>query len=114
MNVRDAVRLLTEVANQSSSPDEREAIAARGGLPVYSDMGGVLVVLDDASVLEYSPETGTVRSPEELWRVLALAQAARKHPSLAALMPVKPEFVRCVSCVLRYGFHLRGTLRCLP
>ena len=96
----DAIRRLSREAALSGQPEEvRPAAAQTGGVPVYCDMGGILLVTAEGIVLTYD-DSGAVRvEPEEGWRTVALVHAARKFPELEPLRPIKPEgALPCAAC----------------
>jgi len=98
----DVIRQLSKESTESASlpKDARIAAVLTGGVPVYADMGGVLVVTPDESVLLYDPESGEVSSvTEEQWVVLAFVKAAKRFPELRQLCPTRPETaVTCPQC----------------
>jgi hypothetical protein len=56
-------------------------------LPVYADIGGVLLLGAKVTVLVYDPETGiATRTDDAAWRTAALVRAAQPDPELASLM----------------------------
>jgi hypothetical protein len=93
-------RLSEEAAQSTSSPDIREAIRRTGGVPVYADMGGVLLITREGDVWQYDHESVAVGVElEERWRQLALARAARHFPDLRGLAPQRPAgAIDCPSC----------------
>jgi hypothetical protein len=93
-------RLSKEAAVGASLSETRDAAARTGGVPVHTDLGGVLVVAPDGSVLHYNPESCTVNVVlERGWRVLALVKAAAKFPELRGLRPARPSTaVTCTLC----------------
>lgn len=92
-------RLAAEAARNSESSAIRQAAQATGALPVHADMGGALVVTAEGDVIQYDFETGATTRPDENWKVLGLAKAARRFPELRNLAPEKPtDAVRCRSC----------------
>jgi len=92
-------RLSAEAAADTSDPGTREVLKRTGGVPVYQDMGGVLIVTPSGQVLAYDPESGAVVEPEPRWERLALVRAARRFPELEGLMPERPETsVECHAC----------------
>lgn len=105
-------RLSYEAAQGSGASDLKDAALKTGGVPVYADVGGVLVIGRDANVQRYDPETEKVQEVrEEEWRVLALVKAAKKHPELKALMPARPPTARiCPQCGGQG--HILNTLDC--
>ncbi|MEA2750818.1 MAG: hypothetical protein QOI41_4961 [Myxococcales bacterium] len=97
----DALERLCREAGFGEEPTvAREAARATGGLPVLSDMGGVLVVTVQGGVLHYDPERGeAVSVADERWRKAALVNAARKHGELRSLFPGKPKgAILCAQC----------------
>ena len=92
-------RLAREAASPAGPEVTREAARRTGGVPVHADLGGVLVVAVDGSVLHYDPETDTVSAADERWRSLARAKAARLFPELRSLAPQRPfGSVACDQC----------------
>jgi hypothetical protein len=92
-------RLSHEAAVGASPSVDRDAAARTGGVPVYADMGGVLVIMPDCSVLYYNPETDRVNPVDDCWRVVALVKAAKKFRELQQLRPVRPDnAVTCAQC----------------
>ncbi|MBX9585113.1 MAG: hypothetical protein K2X87_32810 [Gemmataceae bacterium] len=72
--------------------DWERALAARfGGLAVYGDIGGSLVVRPDGSVLCVGHDDGRAEDAGPGWRTLALAAAGDHFPELAALIPGRPR-----------------------
>lgn len=93
--IRDAVAKL--------SPDDRhyEVALRTVALPVYSDMGGTYLLREDGVVLGISidPPFEPKEELSEMWSVIARVEAARAHPELAALLPVRTaEAVACSAC----------------
>jgi hypothetical protein len=95
-----AIRKLAEQSKRSETdPDLREAAVRTGGLPVYADLGGILLLTPEARVLRYDPEMASVAEvTEERWKALALARAARKFPGLESLRPQAVNAVTCQEC----------------
>lgn len=113
MDTAEIVRHLAEVAALRAEPaEEQRAARNTGGVPVYSDMGGVLVITADIRVLHFDPEQDVAHPVEdERWRTIALASAAKKFPELASLLPPTPSGApTCHQCAGR-GVLL-GTIRC--
>jgi hypothetical protein len=101
MTLEDDIRRLSRhMAEHAASEFARKAAALTGGVPVYSDMGGTLVVEPTGEVLLFDHDTGTVKSPgEPKWTLAALAKAAERFPELAALAPVRPpDAGTCPAC----------------
>ena len=99
--VSESIRRLSKSA-AVSEPDEssREAAARTGGVPVYADLGGVLVVAPDGAVLRFDPEADEVSVVnDERWRMLALQSGAQKFSELESLRPRRPlSAVVCQLC----------------
>ena len=92
-------RLSDEAAARASNEDVREAVMKTGGVPVHTDLGGILLVAPDGQVLHYDPESGRVQAPGHNWKQLALAKAARRFPELEELRPRKPDgAAECRAC----------------
>ncbi len=89
----EAIRRLSEAVRRDGRWDwEREAASKTSGVPVYADMGGVLVVRSDGVVLLIESNRGVVEEVrEERWILVARQEAALKYPELKGLMPVRPE-----------------------
>jgi hypothetical protein len=74
---------------------------AQGALPVWFDIGGMLAVRGDGSVLSRDWEEPERVVPEDdpMWHRVVSVVAAR-HPALAALAPARPaEAADCWLCV---------------
>lgn len=95
-----SIRSLSEQGQKGGDDLFRKAAVRTGGLPVYADMGGVLVVTESLEILLYEPETDSLRGvADERWRIFALVKAAQKFPSLATLRPQQPaSAVACSQC----------------
>ena len=92
------VRELVRSAASSLGTDPWHAAALRtGGLPVYCDIGGCLVITPDGDILEYAFE-GEIVTPvtDQQSMRLACAAAAEKYEMLATLMPKDGRV--CPSC----------------
>jgi len=85
-----------------------------GALPVYSDMGGDIlltpsgdvVFLDDEGVVTALPD-----APPD-WALVARIAAAEKYPELAAIVPTRPDSApNCPACG-GAGRQLELRLRC--
>jgi hypothetical protein len=92
-------RLSQKVVQESTSPSWRDAAGATGGVPVYEDMGGILLVAADGETLFYDTEAKTIHPVTDKWRIVALVRASRLYSELADLAPAKPEGARaCGVC----------------
>jgi hypothetical protein len=101
MTMNETVRRFAQTAaTQTENEPLREVAQATGGLPVYMDMGGALVITEDLDVLAYEWETKRAeREVDEGWRRSAYCHAARRYPELQALLPVRPANARtCPQC----------------
>ena len=93
------------IERSGTDADQRDAARVTGGVPVYSDMGGILVLNRDLSVSRYNPDDGSVTQATEEWRVLALRRASQLFPELGSLAPERPAGAAdCPAC------HGTGTI----
>jgi hypothetical protein len=92
--------LSKRLGTDAESDDVRAAAKLTGGVPVYADIGGILIVLTDGRVVHFDPDTHIVTPVTDTkWRRVALANAARKFPELATLLPARPTDARsCTVC----------------
>jgi len=92
--------LSAQLTTSAPSTEAREAAKTNGGVPVYEDLGGVLVIDPRGVVVRYDPENKAVEIvSEEGWQKLALTTAARKYPELSSLVPARPlEGIECPAC----------------
>jgi hypothetical protein len=104
-------QLSLDAASTAVSEEARQAAKATGGLPVLTDMGGVLVLTPAGEVFHYEPERGIAKQADERWRTLALVKAALKHPELRALMPERPPTAMMCNACHGTGVIL-GTMDC--
>lgn len=105
-------RLANEARTASSQGTFCDAAALTGGLPVYEDLGGVLVLMPDGSVQSYDPDR-RIAIPvfEGRWVIAALVKAAKRYRELASLHPSRPQDgVTCEQC--RGAGTLVGDLDC--
>jgi hypothetical protein len=71
--------------------DWQQELAERfGGLAVYGDLGGALVLRPDGSALGLGWDDEKAAEPSPGWRIIALAAASYQFPELAALAPERP------------------------
>jgi hypothetical protein len=99
--VAKVLRELQALATAGVGDDvSQSAASATAGLPVYSDLGGILAITPEGVVRLYDPETGSVSDvADERWRRVALVSASEKHPSLADLLPARPTHAAaCGAC----------------
>lgn len=79
---------------------DQEAAHRTGGVPVYSDMSGCLLIQPDGQIVRFDYETEAI-APElrPQWLKIAKHSAARRFPALTALLPPKPPHARlCEQC----------------
>jgi hypothetical protein len=99
-SVAEVVVRLSRDAKTVGADLMRAAARETGGLPVWRDMGGILVLMPTIEVVQYDPDTRTslpVNDPT--WRRVALVKAALSHPELESLLPEKPAAaVTCHQC----------------
>ena len=88
-----------EIVRDQAHPLRRAAIVG-GGLPVYCDMGGCLVITPEGEIQGYRGAEDTVQPvTDPKWRRLALVAAASKYSPLSALRPPRPtESQVCPVC----------------
>lgn len=101
MTIEATIRDLSLQLRSSAEPREtRAAATATGGAPVYADVGGILVILENGEVVCFDPETSAVEPISDTrWRTVALVHGARKFPALASLLPVRPgTAATCPAC----------------
>lgn len=79
----------------------RDLAEATRALPVYSDMGGTLLLTPGGEILMRAHDTDEPPAPESspCWRLIALVRASERHPELAALLPRRPaDAPACAEC----------------
>jgi hypothetical protein len=92
-------RLALEAMQSAESAVAREAARRTGGLPVHSDMGGVVVLLPTGAVLIFDPEAEAVTGANKNWSTLALVRAAKQFAELRELAPKRPvDAADCEQC----------------
>jgi hypothetical protein len=101
-DVAAAIRQL--IADHLSGPEgpvSHENIRRAQALPVYSDIGGTLLLTPTGEILR-SPidSTGSpTPEPDLRWRLLALVRAADKYPQLMQLRPIPDQdSTQCLVC----------------
>src|SRR5262249_60325042 len=84
-----------------TAPSPRDALVGPecGALPLYADMGGVIGIRPDGTLVEWSHDGGgrDARPVEDRIGVLiALVAAARRYPEFQKLLPVRgPGAIDC-------------------
>jgi len=114
LDLAKTVASLVEDFVQKTRDDAKRAIAVEtGGLPVYADLDGYIVLLPTGVFILYTLETGdSAVVTDDRWRTLAKVAAAESFPELAILRPARPaEAVSCPSCGGRGRLRL-ASLRC--
>lgn len=88
-----------------ASPDRpglTGAVRASGALPVYSDMGGTLLLRPDGEILfldDASEDDKPRLETDEGWRITAVVVGAEKYPELRPLLPIRPAVAEaCDAC----------------
>ena len=105
--------LAVNAAKAAQNADARHAAVVSGGLPVYGDLGGWLVLMPDCDVVCVKSDTNNVEKvSDRRWQKLAMARAARHYPQLAALRPPRPvgaqECRECGGAGSVIGEHVCG------
>jgi hypothetical protein len=70
---------------------QRDVAVRFGGLGVYGDIGGALVLRPDGSVLSVGRDDEAASEASPGWRLIALAAASYQYPELA---PARPPTAR--------------------
>jgi ribosomal protein S27AE len=112
--MHDVIEKLAAAALAASRKfEEREAIAATGGVPVSYHWTGFTIVKGDGTVVFYSTEDNSVEPVADSQEALgALKKLAALHPSLGSLVPKRPASAReCGLCggagiVIRFKHEL--------
>jgi hypothetical protein len=88
-----------------ASPDRAdltEAVRVSGALPVYSDMGGTLLLRPDGEILfleDASEDDEPQFETDEGWRITAIVVGAERYPELRPLLPIRPAVAEaCGAC----------------
>ncbi len=77
----------------------REYARRFDALPVWADMGGVLLLRPDGEILTVDDEERVRPEAHRGWRLLALVSAAEFFPELRPLLPPRPaDAVPCSGC----------------
>ncbi|WP_163870938.1 hypothetical protein [Myxococcus eversor] len=85
--------------NPSESADQRQLARESGALPLYGDLGGLIAIHPDGTVLTYEWETSRSEVTDERWTVVALTNGCRKHPELRELLPPRTaSALDCATC----------------
>jgi hypothetical protein len=79
-----------------------DAVRVSGALPVYSDMGGTLLLRPDGEILFLDSNSGDDEPPIETdsgWRITAVVVGAEEYPELRPLLPNRPSGTEdCAAC----------------
>ncbi|NTX11175.1 hypothetical protein HUA76_10280 [Myxococcus sp. CA056] len=97
---RDIERWLKEfLLNPTEPADQRELARELGGLPLYADMGGLVVLRPDGTVLTYDWEDSKSEATDDVWKVVALTTSREKYPRLRELLPERTvSALDCAAC----------------
>lgn len=94
-------QLIAEYLSGPEGPVSHDQVRRAHALPVYSDMGGCLLITPEAEILALRHEGPDRAQPEvdPRWRRVAFTRAAERFPQLAALRPKRPsDGVDCPRC----------------
>jgi hypothetical protein len=97
----ERIAVLVEAHHTGAAPHDwqRDMAVRFGGLGVFGDIGGALVLRPDGSVLTCDWDDEVTEEAGPGWQVIALAAASYKYPELAALAPEQPPNARqCWKC----------------
>jgi hypothetical protein len=87
-------------ARIASLPRDAPEVDGAWALPLYSDIGGVIGIRPDGTLVEWTRDGGgrDVRPVDDrIWVLIALVAGARRYPELQPLLPVRrPGAVDCV------------------
>ncbi|NTX02750.1 hypothetical protein [Myxococcus sp. CA040A] len=111
----DIERWLREfLLNPTEPADQRERARELGGLPLYADMGGLVVLRPDGTALTYDWEDSKSEATDDVWKVIALTTSREKYPGLRELLPERTvSALDCAACT-GTGSILRATCgKCL-
>jgi hypothetical protein len=79
-----------------------EAVRVSRALPVYSDMGGTLLLRTDGEILFLDGESEGDEPQVETepgWRITAVVVGAEEYPQLSPLLPARPSGTEdCEAC----------------
>ena len=91
--------LSRSLAQSAPSASMRQAARLTGGVPVYEDLGGVLVLLGQSRVVQFDPDTKAVQPIDGKWKAFAMFRAAASFRELACLAPLRPSnATTCSTC----------------
>jgi hypothetical protein len=98
---------LSRTIKTESTSSMRKAIDATGGVPVYQDMGGILLIVPLSKVVRYDCERDCIAEVTDApWRLFAFVCAARKYPELVPLAPMRPPNANACPVCIGTGFIL--------
>ena len=73
---------------------------AHDGLPVYSDMGGDLLLLPDGNVIVFGNDDKEGEPVSDSWATIAYLSAAKRFPELKSMVPKRPDNAEdCQACM---------------
>lgn len=98
--LRTAVLRRRAMLDESSGSTFWAAAQTTGGLPVYCDLGGCLVIDPDGRLMLFDSDSLTVRDPaSDKWLQLACIVASEKYPELKILRPQRATGAKsCPDC----------------
>lgn len=94
-------RLCASVAaDPQRSEADRLAAKMTGGVPVYSDMQGSLVLTEDGRILRWMADEEKAEAVnDDRWTRIALRRAGAAYAGLSQLVPRRPtDASDCVAC----------------
>jgi hypothetical protein len=114
MSASEAIQ--RHLAELLAGPDShmRSIAVMSHALPVYSDMGGTLLITAELDLLSVAIDSDLAPASEtsEQWRLIALVSAAARYPDLQCLLPVRPaEAPSCAHCAGK-GWLVQSNFRC--
>jgi hypothetical protein len=91
------------------------AVRVSGALPVYSDMGGTLLLRPDGEILSLGSDSEDGEPQVETdfgWRITAVVVGAEQYPELRPLLPIRPSGTEdCKACAGVGRVRIGGTDR---
>lgn len=92
---------IREYLERPEGPVPPDLVRRLEALPVYADMGGVLLLTPDGRVLRlpHEPADAPAVEADPQWSLVALVRAAEAYPELAVLLPVRDAASEeCAEC----------------
>jgi len=89
--IRARILSLTQAGPVGLSDIDVDAWRNTHALPVYSDLGGTLLLTPDGDVITYRHDNSSwSREIDPKWRRAAVIFGAQRFPELSDLLPVRP------------------------